>query len=321
MPQQIRVSRELDVTGATVLGLGNWGTGKVLYVDNTTGADGYEGTNPNYPKKTIQSAITACTNWDNDFIFVMRKATSDFTTTTPILMNKHTVHLIGLANMNPQGSLVRLVHTNDTDNVLEFPLDTGYHCEVAGFGFGGGTTAKGGIGMPDSGATGLGAWIHHCNFGGILTKGTPDFGIHNDDLGSQLFQWTIEDCSFYGSGGNGNGLISVDGIKIDHVFGASADSHLLIRNNIFINIPGVAINIDGVKGGMIINNSIKLDEDGAAGITLGSSCRGCWVSWNDCNFGSQDVSPSTNSGYTDSASNDDNTWSSNWAGGVVAYPV
>lgn len=247
----------------------------------------------------------------------MRKATSDHTTTTPILMNKHTVHLVGLANATPQGALIRLVHTNATDNVLEFPLDTGYHCEVAGFGFGGGTDAKGGIGMPDSGASGLGAWIHHCNFGSMLTSGTPDYGIHNDDWGAQLFAWTIEDCTFYGSGDSANGLISVDGIKTVHVFGAHADTNLIIRRNIFMDIPGIAINLDGVKDGMILDNRIKLPSDSTGkAITLGVDCLGCWVDGNHCAFGDTTIA----NGYTDSSGADDNTWGTNWAGKAVTDP-
>lgn len=62
MSQQLRVTRKADFTGATILGLSNMGSGSVLYVDNTNGADGYDGKNPNYPKQTIRSAIDACTD-------------------------------------------------------------------------------------------------------------------------------------------------------------------------------------------------------------------------------------------------------------------
>lgn len=321
--QQLTVTRKADFTGATVLGLGNIGVGRVFYVDVDNGADGYgvKSQNPNYPMATIQGAINLCTNWYHDYVFIMHKATDDITTTTPILMNKHTVHLVGVSNPTPQGASIRLVHTNDTDNVLEFPLDTGYHCEVAGFGFGGGTTAKGGIGMSDSGASGLGAWIHHCNFGSLLTKGTPDYGIHNDDTGAELFQWTIEDCSFYGSGDNSKGLISVNGINVVHSPGILTGSkHLIIRRNIFMGIPGVAINLDGVAGGMILNNTFKMDADTAgAAVTIGNDCRGCWIDGNSANFGSANAA--TGPPWLNNASADQNTFGLNWEGDAGGYPA
>jgi len=302
-------------------GLVQMPSGNTYYVDpdHSYASDAHRGTDPDRPLSTVQAAIDLCTDFNQDFIFVQRRLTTDITTTTPILMNKHTVHLIGVSNPTPQGALIRLVHTNATDNIIEFPQDTGFHCEVAGFGFGGGATAKGGIATTGSGGGHVGGWVHHCNFGGLLTKGTPDFGIHGDT--NELMAWTIEDCSFYGSGGNAKGLIAVDGINTTSTGGSASSKHLIIRRNIFMGIPGVAINMGSVSGVMILNNSISLDAAEAGGITLGAGATGCWVSWNDCNFGSADVSPATNSGYTDAAATDANTWSSNWAGGVVAYPA
>lgn len=294
------------------------GSGSVFYVDNTNGADGYDGTNPNYPKQTVQSAIDACTDWENDFIFIMRKATSDHTTSTALLMNKHTVHLVGLGLVNSNPSLIRLVHTNETDNVLEFPLDVGFHCEVAGLGFAGGTTAKGGIA---SKGVANGAWIHHCNFGHIFTEGTPDYGIHNDGTGFELQGWTIEDCTFYGSGDNTKGLISINGINAVHSPGIlTASKHLLIRNNIFMGIPGVAINLDGVAGAMILDNTFKMDADTAgSAITIGNDCRGCWIDGNRANFGSADAA--TGPPWLHNASADQNTWGTNWEGNAAGFPA
>ena len=304
-------------------GLVQMPAGKTFYVDpdHSYASDGNRGTNPDRPLSTIQAAIDLCTNFNQDFIFVQRRLTTDITTTTPILMNKHTVHLIAVSNPTPQGALVRLVHTNETDNVLEFPLDTGYHCEVAGFGFGGGTTAKGGIGMPDSSAQGLGAWIHHCNFGSLLSKGTPDYGIHNDSMGAELFAWVIEDCGFYGSGDNAKGLISVNGINVVHSPGIlTASKNLIVRRCIFMGIPGVAINLDGVAGAMILDNTFKLDANTAgAAITLGNDCRGCWVDNNRANHGSADDMVALP--WVDSATADDNTWGLNYTGHTPEFPA
>jgi hypothetical protein len=326
MTQQLRVTRKVDFTGAVKVGFpvssfAGIGIGKVLFVDFGNGSDAFSGLDPNYAKNTIQAAIDACTNWYNDYIFVMRRATSDVTTTTPILMNKHCVHLVGLCSHSSQGASIRLVHTNETDNVLEFPLDTGYHCEVAGFGFGGGTTGKGGIGMPDASAQGVGAWIHHCNFGSLLTKGTPDYGIHNDNQGAECFAWTIEDCTFYGSGDNSKGLISVNAINIVHSPGIlTASKNVLIQRNIFMGIPGVAINLDGVAGGMILNNTFKMDADTAgSAITIGNDCRGCWIDGNSANFGSADAA--TGPPWLNNGSADQNSFGCNYEGGTEGYPA
>ena len=119
------------------------------------------------------------------------------------------------------------------------------------------------------------------------------------------------DCSFYGSGNNAKGLLAVDGIKAG-VGGSAANKHLLIRNNIFMGLPGIAISVIKSSGVMVLGNYIALDAStNGAGITLDATCTGCFVAWNDCNFGSADVSPATNSGYRDLASADANTWSSN----------
>lgn len=292
--------------------------GKVFFVESG-GSDSNEGTDPNYPLLTVQAAIDKCTDFYNDYVFVSRRATTDLTTTTAILMNKHTVHLIALGNINGMGTLVRLVYTNETDNVMEFPQDVGYHCEVAGFGFAGGTTAKGGIAVTGGGGGGTGSWIHHCNFGGLLTKGTPDYGVFNDGLGAEMQSWLIEDCIFSG-GGNASGLISVNGVNVVGSPGILTHSKgLTIRRNLFVNIPGIAINLDGICGGIIVDNSIALGaETKGKGITLGNDCRGCWVDGNHASFG--DVTDAT-SLFNDLAGADANSWGVNYQGKTAQDPV
>jgi hypothetical protein len=321
--QQLRVNRKVDFTGATKVGMpissfAGMGIGKVIFVaDSTYGSDGNTGLDPNHPKATIQDAIDDCEDWYNDYIFVYRRASSDITTTTPILMGAHTVHLVGMAGNNPQGSLIRLVHTSATDNVLEFPQDEGMHCEVAGFGFAGGATTKGGIAATGAGGGLTGVWIHDCNFGGILTKGTPDYGIFSES-GAEFQASVIEDCSFYGSGNNAKGLIAVNGIHLANASGSAANKHLIIRNNIFMGVPGIAINIDKSSGVMILDNKMALDGDTAgAAITLGSGTTGCYVNGNHADFGD---TANTTTYYVDSASADANSWGLNYTCGALDYP-
>lgn len=320
--QDLTVTRNVDFTGAVKVGMpiasfAGIGIGGVYFVDYDYGADGNSGKDPNHPKKTIQDAIDACSDFYNDYIFVTRRATSDYTTTTPILMGAHTVHLIGMAVNSPQGSLIRLVHTNATDNVLEFPQDEGFHCEIAGFGFGGGATTKGGIAVTGSGGGTTGVWIHDCNFGGILTKGTPDYGIFSES-GGEFQASVIEDCSFYGSGHNAKGLIAVNGISLANASGSAANKHLIIRNNIFMGVPGIAINIDKSSGVMVLGNIMALDADTAgAAITLGATTSGCYVNGNHADYGD---TVNTTEYYADGASADANTWGLNYNGDAVDWP-
>lgn len=302
-------------------GIVNIGAGTTFWVDNTNGSDSASGTDPNHPLATIQAAIDLCTDWEHDYVFVMRKATSDHTipTGTSILMNKHTVHLIGVANGTPQGALIRLVqYGSETVNIIEFPQDTGYHCEVAGFGLAGGSTTKAGLAVTGSGGGATGGWVHHCNFGGLLTKGTPGYGILADS--GEFQAWTIEDCTFYGSGNNAKGLIGVDGINWINQGGSAACKHSIIRNNIFMGIPGVAINMGAVSGVMIIGNQFALDaETSGAAITLAAGALGCFCTWNDSQFGSTNAM--TNGGFRDLAAGDANVWASNWNAGAIVYPA
>jgi hypothetical protein len=294
-------------------------SGNTFFVDpdNAYASDANAGTDPDRPLSTIQAGIDLCSDFNQDYVFVLRRLTTDITTTTPILMGAHAMHLIAVSNGNPQGALIRLVHTNATDNVLEFPQDEGFHCEIAGFGFAGGATTKGGIAVTGSGGGTTGVWIHHCNFGGILTKGTPDYGIFSES-GGEFQASTIEDCTFYGSGNNAKGLIAVNGISLVPASGSAANKHLIIRNNIFMGIPGIAISIDKSSGVMILDNKMSLDADTAgAAVTLGSGCLGCYVNGNHADFGD---TANTTTYYVDSAAGDANSWGLNYTCGALDYP-
>ncbi|KKL49386.1 hypothetical protein LCGC14_2316010, partial [marine sediment metagenome] len=102
--QQLRVTREVDFTGATILGAGGvpgaLASGKTFYVDATSGADGY-GTlsqNFNYPLETITAAMDLCTANKGDTIVVLANSPSSpaANETFPIAMDVGGVLLTGM---------------------------------------------------------------------------------------------------------------------------------------------------------------------------------------------------------------------------------
>lgn len=180
--QNLRVNRTVDFTGATQIGVGNpMLVGKVLYV-NSDGADGYEGTNYNYPKKTIQSAIDACTSGDHDYIFVIKSYQEDVTS---IQLNKAHIHLIGLGDGSWLGGA----------NVDMQGTDAAFKTYLAGGGF---ELAGMQIGSLDDACielaeTTFNAHIHHCGFGHYLPA---KYGIYSVASVGSPGSWIVDYCYF-----------------------------------------------------------------------------------------------------------------------------
>lgn len=81
---------------STLLGAGNmFTTGNVFYVSSTKGADGNLGTDPNYPKATVDAAIGACTANNGDIIVLM-PGHAETVTATSIALDVAGVSVVGL---------------------------------------------------------------------------------------------------------------------------------------------------------------------------------------------------------------------------------
>lgn len=309
MGQQVNVYRKLKIwPGAIIEGGGGPMYGKTYYVDtyHAKKDDNNPGTDPNYPLKTIQAAMDLVVGDQNDYIYVIDAYDAD---TTAIEPTGQMWHLIGV--QNPQTPWMNLNASSDTEDIITGESAGLSYSEIAGIGFGGGATVKGGIYLAQT----VGLWVHNCSFGHSFCGDTPDYGIHG---GSQNHEnCLVEDSYFMGSGGNSQGKIAVDGIKL---LGATPSKNFIIRNNIFMGIPGIAISVNFL-GGMILNNVFACDADttGAA-ITLGTGALGCFVNGNSANFG--DTNAMGNKPYVDSATGgaDQNTWGLNYQGGTAAYP-
>jgi len=323
MSQQIKVTREFDATGATLLGIGGYpylSGGKILFVDYLRGVDGNEGTNPNYPKKTIANAFdnltySQSTAWKNDYIFVIAsKDQDDAATITPSSSTASAHwHLIGLTNANPTFGVVLRMDSDNTTAACMSLWETGFESEVAGISFGGGEDGGGGIDVAQT----HGLWIHHCYFGHSFCGDTPDFGIYATKM-ANAENMLIEDNTFWGDQNDSRGKLAVDGIRLQ---GPTPEINLMIKNNVFMGITGIAINIDST-GGVITGNQISCDANTAgAAITLGTYSYGCWLNNNYANHG--DTNAMVASPWVDNSAGgtDANTWCLNYKGGAASYPA
>lgn len=219
MPQQLRVTREIDCRGAAKLGIGGGQNdlegGKTFYVSCRNGSDSYEGTSPAYPFLTLEKAESMCTTNKHDYIFVQDFWT--LTTESPIVFDKSDMHVIGL------GSGILFDNGNDigclnSSGVAVQISSTATDLELAGFNIGGDGTADA-ISVV---GTANRVHLHHCTMGNNYT--CLD-GIGEGTAGN-MTKWEVDHCLF-----GGHGLLLGDGINC-----SCLSSY--IHDNIFRN-PGV----------------------------------------------------------------------------------
>lgn len=309
MPQQIRVSRELDATGATVLGIGNayMGGGNVYYVYEGAAipsSDGFEGTNPRYPLTTIQAGIDLCRQRRHDYVIVLDSYDDD---TFPIEMNKRNIHVIGFGYgpfMEGRGVL------DGAGEACFETLTTGGGSEIAGF-------HMGSTGAADAciNAEGLiwQMWIHHNTFASTI--------LAQDGIGDSLdgasgtkypAYWTIEDNYF-------DVQLGRNGIR------AYALTRCFIRRNVFRGCAGACIyeHAGSATGPVILDNFFHSDStaEGSA-ITLGGFCADGLISGNHA---AEDGDEPGNNPYLDNSHNTPasmtNAWGVNWGGITAIEPT
>jgi len=315
--------RNLEIVpGGMFAGFGYSPPGKNIYVDYLRGNDSYVGTNPNYPLKTIAAAFlkitdSLTTGWKNDYIWVLAsKDQDDAATIYPTVAAGAEAHwhLIGVSNANPTfGVVLRMDADNEEAACITLNNGAGVESEIAGISFGGGATGAGGISLSQT----HGLWVHDCYFGHSFCGDTPDYGIYSADATNHE-NCLIEDCWFWGSGNNSQGKLAVDGIRM---LGATPPKNVIIRRNVFMGIPGVAIYVN-LLGGVILDNRFSMDADTAgSAITLDTLSYGCFIDGNSANFGDTDAA--TGPPWLDNSAGgaDSNTWGLNWEGGAAGYPA
>ena len=305
MPQQLRVTRELNAIGAVVMGIAPGHTGNVFYVNTASkgGNDGNAGTNYNYPKLTIKSALDACTNLNDDYIFIMdywQASGEDW----PIVINKKKVHIIGLAHSNLPFPAIH----PDSDKPAFTIHENGSYCEIAYLTIGGGDSYAG-ISLGPVGTPGTkpeGVYIHHCTFGHIWF-GTPLSGIDSPEYGAVSCR--IERCTFLGDEATMGGAIS--GNAIDFTTTSAFHEDLEIIDNVFKGVT-IGINLFKGKGAVIVGNRFAVDDTSVGeAISLEAGCVGCMVDDNHAMAGGD--ATMANIAYTDVAKAD-NEWGQNYMG-------
>lgn len=261
--------------------------GRVFYVE-MGGSDSNEGTDPDFPLETLQAGIDKCTNYNNDYVYVLDCWSDD---TEPINMDCPRMHLIGLTG--PTGFYPRL---SSAVNTIDIEED---YCELAGFAVSAGSThacirhqslTKGRI------------WIHNMWLGHTATA---KYGIQIPSGEGDLMESLIEDCIF-------GDFLTDDGISIEH-----NATRTIIRNNLFDQPAVIGIHIDNtMAAGWIIANIFKVssDADGAAIKFDATASDGAFIDFNRAGIGTGSVS---NELFQDLGTNH---WGVNWEQIVPVLP-
>jgi hypothetical protein len=292
------------------------GIGRVFYVHNWTGSDNNNGIDPGTPFATIAHALTECVDDRNDYIIVLQHWQED-----PIAIDKTLVHIIGISN-NPALPFICLNNAANNDAIFTITAECN-HVEIAGFMLGGGA---GHAAIENLGGTPQQAYIHNCVFGHRFSGNTPQDGIL---IGVNATGIHIEDCIFFGldAAHKVDGLITRDGI---HIATGADPMNGVIRNNRFMGIPGVGINLSCTleNGGWIIEDNrffIPIVDALAAGwaITLQSPVAGCMV---NNNHAMQTGDGTGNNPYRDLSNPGliaqlKNGWGMNYSGQAVIAPA
>ena len=270
---------------------------KIWYVDANISSSG-TGTTPETAFKTIQEAITACSNSVDDWIFVFDYSGGGAT----ITMDKAFVHLIG-----NRGTAMPYPRIKPASAVAGITFAaTGDRVEIAFLAIGGGDQTVPAISFPVATAAGAyGVYIHDNVIGRDADVPAND-GIEIVSGGAAPYL-RVENNRFYGVAMSG---CDQSGIEIS---GNSTGGRIV--GNYFADIGSSthpAINLAGSVGNMQIqDNRIAGNDDGSAGwaITLSSNCTNIFV---DGNHAASSDAASDASAFLDSASDEANAWGINY---------
>jgi len=308
--QQLRVTREVDFTGATQINVGGVPNhhGTDFYVDCVDGVDTDDGKSWEYAKLTIEGALDKCTSGKDDYIYVRNLPYGTSVETFPITVGKDNVHIICVSHGGMRGGFNNILD-GDGENVFELAANlTG--AEIAGF-----SMFSSGKACIDTLGASWGVYIHDCAFGDI---GACNYGImcggetatHGSD---ELAFGVIENCLFSKS-------IAVDGIATGIEYGSLSWTY--IRNNTFYKVAGVGVNFaqsnPAACGGGIFDNRFFQDNAISAGgaITI-TAAKETMV---DGNRAMEDNAEPGSNPYVDNSSTY-NAWGLNYMGVLATYPA
>ena len=277
--------------------------GKTFYVDRLSSyaSDSNEGTDPNHPLNTVQVAWDACTSLKNDYVFCINTRAEDDSITGTVT----TAHIIGLM-LNGAFSVNNIPRPSADTAMFTFPT-AAIRSELAGFNMNGGANHGA---VETSGSPSV-LWIHHNVFGSNYAgSATPKYGIYSVHGATGMVHSTIEDNVFYGTTNTAVGKIDANAIYIN-----SATMNI-IRRNVILGIPGVAMLFTACYANSILDNRISCYADGNYGISFDANSTGNWIDGNHVNYSeaAQSTTP-----FIDATTNMNN-WGANWVGDAVDFP-
>lgn len=167
MTQQLRVTRKVDFTGATQIGIGDGFTnrGTVYYVlggeSGVLGADTYDGKSWEHPKATIANALATATTWDT--IVVGCNTSATYLEGATLAMDNMGTKLFGAMTSGYTWGTPS-VHTHGTETLIKI---NAHACQIGWIGF-----HSQGAGCSLEIATTDSYWrnhVHDCYFGGNAT--------------------------------------------------------------------------------------------------------------------------------------------------------
>ena len=296
---QIEMGYQLKSVAGSAMPIAIW------YVDANIAASG-DGKTAANAFKTIQEAITACSNTVDDWVLVFDYSGGDAATIT---IDKQFVHLIG--NGMKGMPYPRIMPSVAADGITI--TDAADRVEIANLVIGAGDQT--GAGIAFSGAAGsYGCYIHDCVIGRDATA--PALLGISIPGGVDAPYLVIENNIFYGAAGAGiaaaGSAIKVDG---NMTYGRIVGNKVLDVGR----TATPAIWLSGtVTGPTIQDNHVKTDTDTGTGsaITLSANVSEGWLAGNQASDGKD--APANNP-FVDGAAT--NGWGMNWSGIVAVLPA
>jgi hypothetical protein len=261
-------------------------SGTYYYVNPLSGADGNTGTSPAQAFKTLDAALSACTEGNNDVVFLISEV-NDGTTTSATLTanlnwNKDSTHLVGICAPTMVGQRARIAASGTTFTpLITLSANNCYFSNVSiwgGFGTGGASNITLNItgsrnafenvsiqGLADAtSAGGTGARVMKITGGGENTFSNCSIGV--DTVQRTAANYTVElaggtarnifrNClfpSWVSSGGTGGAIM--------YAAAASAiDRYTLLDSCLFINAVSSTgstltdvVSLPASAGGMVV---------------------------------------------------------------------
>lgn len=278
--------------------------GTVFFVDGSNGDNDNDGLSQGTAFETITYALTQCTSGANDVIFCFNMWDQE---PGVITVNKTDVHIFGVGLPTAPAAYLPAIG----DNPVFRLLSSGNGVEIAGFTLGGGDNNPG-IEINNC----YTAWLHDIWFGHVGVGDTPQDGIRNDAGLHNYANLRVENCSFFGSAGEGSGTLTRYGIY----FGASGinGQNAQFVNNRFFNLT-YAIRIVYGLDQLVEHNYIMCPADDLVGRGIYFQvCTGAIVANNKA--GDNGLADMTNNPYYDSQGAK-NAWLCNQNGVTDVIPA